>query len=213
MQDSFQHKRLRQQLIDQLIAKGITNKEVLRVMGKIPRHLFVEGFLEHVAYEDRALPISSGQTISQPYTVAFQSSLLDLKIGDKILEVGTGSGYQTAVLEELGIKVFSIERQKELFAKAQVLLNKMGYRPALFYGDGYLGKPTYGPYDKILITAGAPEIPEKLLEQLKIGGLLVAPIGIGDSQIMTRVKREALQEYTTHTFGYFSFVPMLKGTS
>jgi len=211
LQDTFKHKGLRKQLVETIIAKGITNKEVIEAIGKIKRHLFVESYLQEAAYQDRALPIPAGQTISQPFTVAFQTELLQIKKGDKVLEVGTGSGYQTAVLLEVGAKVYTIERVKELYVKVRTLLEKMGYKANFFYGDGYEGKPTYGPFDKILITAGAPYIPENLLLQLKVGGILVAPIGEGDLQIMTEIVKISENDFLKRTHGNFAFVPMLKG--
>jgi len=211
LQDTFKHKGLRKQLVETIIAKGITNKEVIEAIGKIKRHLFVESYLQEAAYQDRALPIPAGQTISQPFTVAFQTELLQIKKGDKVLEVGTGSGYQTAVLLEVGAKVYTIERVKELYVKVRTLLEKMGYKANFFYGDGYEGKPTYGPFDKILITAGAPYIPENLLLQLKVGGILVAPIGEGDLQIMTEIVKVSENDFLKRTHGNFAFVPMLKG--
>jgi len=211
LQDTFIHKGLRKQLVETIIAKGITNKEVIEAIGKIKRHLFVESYLQEAAYQDRALPIPAGQTISQPFTVAFQTELLQIKKGDKVLEVGTGSGYQTAVLLEVGAKVYTIERVKELYVKVRTLLEKMGYKANFFYGDGYEGKPTYGPFDKILITAGAPYIPENLLLQLKVGGILVAPIGEGDLQIMTEIVKVSENDFLKRTHGNFAFVPMLKG--
>ena len=182
--DGYREKGLRQQLVNLIAGKGITNKDILDAIGKIPRHVFMDSAFVDMAYVDRAFPIGSGQTISQPFTVAFQTQLLEIKKGDKILEIGTGSGYQTAVLLELGAKVYSIERQQQLFQKAQRFLTQMGYHPHLFYGDGYLGKATYGPYDKILITAGAPNVPETLLQQLKIGGMMVIPVGETTQKMM-----------------------------
>ncbi len=211
MEDTFRHKGLRQQLVDQIRNKGIKDERVLEAINKVPRHLFVDGALDRAAYEDRALGINAGQTISQPYTVAYMTQLLEVKKGDKILEVGTGSGYQAAVLFEMGAKVFTIERQKELYVNTRQLLEEIGYRPHMFYGDGYEGKPTYGPFDKIIITAGAPEIPKTLLEQLKIGGKLVAPQGDVNRQVMVSVVRVDEKDYKRSEHGYFVFVPMLKG--
>ena len=211
MIDTFKHRGLRQQLANGVQQKGIKDKRILEAIATIPRHFFVENFLQGSAYQDRALPIPAGQTISQPYTVAFQTELLRLSKGEKVLEIGTGSGYQTAVLLELGVKVYTIERQRELYAKTQSLLEKLGYNPHCFYGDGYLGKPTYGPFDKILITAGAPAVPEELLRQLKIGGIMVAPIGGNDGQIMLSVQRISETRFEQTTHGNFIFVPMLKG--
>jgi len=210
--DSFKEQGLRQKLVNEIKSKGIKNPDIIQAIGKIPRHLFMDSAFVNFAYVDKAFPIGSGQTISQPYTVAFQTELLEVKKGNKILEIGTGSGYQTAVLLELGAKVFTIERQRDLFLKTQGFLPKLGYHPQFFYGDGYLGKPTYGPYDKILITAGAPEIPQKLIDQLKPGGIIVVPLGI-NTQKMTRGIKQPDGELQIETLGDFSFVPMLKGTA
>jgi protein-L-isoaspartate(D-aspartate) O-methyltransferase len=211
MEDSFRDQGLRSKLVDEIISKGIKDERVLNAMLKVPRHLFMDsGFIQH-AYKDKAFPIAAGQTISQPYTVAFQTELLDITNGEKVLEIGTGSGYQTAILLELGAKVFSIERQKELYFNASATLNRIGYKPQLFWGDGYTGKPGYGPFNKILITAGAPIIPEALKIQLKVNGVLVAPIGPGNNQIMTRMIKTSETTFISEEFGYFSFVPFLKG--
>ncbi len=213
MQESFKEKGQRQQLIESLQnEKDITDANVLIAMNKVPRHLFMLKGLEHFAYVDKAFRIASGQTISQPYTVAFQSQLLQIKRGDKVLEIGTGSGYQTAVLLEMGAKVFTIERQRELFTQVKKFLPSIGYNPQIFFGDGYKGKPTYGPFDKIIITAGAPYIPEALIEQLKPGGSLVIPLG-EKKQIMTRISKQVDGSLLTEEFGDFSFVPMLPGTA
>ena len=178
MRDTAKHQGLRYQLIDTLFKKGIYDKNVLQAMSQIPRHLFLESGFEDFAYQDKAFPIGAGQTISQPYTVAFQSQLLQVKPDDKILEIGTGSGYQTAVLCKMGAKVFTVERQGELYRKTSALLPKLGYRPRLVsFGDGYKGLPTDAPFDGIIVTAGAPFIPEPLMAQLKIGGRLVIPVG------------------------------------
>ena len=212
MTDTFEAKGKRKKLVAELRAKGITDEDVLRAIDTVPRHDFMDpAFLIH-AYTDKAFPISSGQTISQPYTVAVQTSLLQVKKRDKILEVGTGSGYQAAVLIEMGAKVYTIERFRDLFMKAQRTLVALGYQADFFFGDGYEGKPQYGPYDGILITAAAPSVPEKLLPQLKIGGRLVVPIGETDSQVMTVVQRTESDVYESSTHGKFVFVPMLKGT-
>lgn len=212
LNDGFKEQGLRKQLVKEIIGKGIKNEDVIKAIGKIPRHLFMDSAFVNFAYVDKAFPIGSGQTISQPFTVAFQSELLDIKKGDKVLEVGTGSGYQTAVLIELGAKVFTIERQRQLFLKTQQFLPKLGYNPHFFYGDGYIGKPTYGPFDKIIITAGAPEIPEKLIEQLKPNGILIIPVG-KKIQIMTRIIKLENGDVQKEEFSEFSFVPMLKGTA
>ena len=180
-------------------------------INKVPRHLFMDSSFTKFAYKDQAFPIGAGQTISQPYTVAFQTELLEVKEMDRILEIGTGSGYQAAVLIELGAKVYTIERQKKLMLKAKALLPKIGYNPHFFYRDGYSGLPSYSKFDKILITAAAPDIPEKLLEQLKIGGRMVLPIGSSYSQTMTLVVKTGESDYKKSEHGYFVFVPMLKG--
>lgn len=212
MTDSFLARGKRKKLVEELRSKGITDEEVLRAINTVPRHDFMDpAFLNH-AYTDKAFPISSGQTISQPYTVAVQTSLLALKKRDRVLEIGTGSGYQAAILAEMGVKVFTIERFRELSLKAQRTLTTLGYNADFFFGNGYEGKPQYGPYDGIIITAAIPEIPEKLLRQLKQGGRLVAPLGTGNSQVMTLVKREGDDNFIYSSHGNFVFVPMLKGT-
>ena len=213
MTDSFLAKGKRKKLVEELRRKGITDEEVLRAINAVPRHDFMDpAFLNH-AYTDKAFPISAGQTISQPYTVAVQTQLLQVKKRDKILEIGTGSGYQCAILAEMGAKVYTIERYRELYLKAQRTLLALGYSADFFYGDGYEGKPQYGPYDGIVITAATPEIPDKLLRQLKAGGRLVVPLGNSISQVMTLVicKGEDDFEYSSH--GSFVFVPMIKGTA
>lgn len=212
MMDSFEAKGMRKNLVEGLRNKGITDEEVLRAMNAVPRHVFMDpAFLNH-AYVDKAFPISSGQTISQPYTVAVQTSLLQVKRRDKVLEIGTGSGYQAAILAEMGIKVYTIERFRELFLKAQKTFSSLGYNAHFFYGDGYEGKSQYGPYDGILITAAAPEVPSVLREQLKIGGRLVIPLGKSDFQVMTVVRRTGDDTYEYSSHGNFVFVPLLKGT-
>ncbi|MCC1484820.1 protein-L-isoaspartate(D-aspartate) O-methyltransferase [Winogradskyella immobilis] len=210
MKDTFKHKGMRQKLVDVLIKKGIKDEKVLRAISEIPRHLFMDsGFLDH-AYQDKAFPIAADQTISQPYTVAFQSELLKINSGDKILEIGTGSGYQTAVLCLLGAKVFSIERQKELFKKTSKFLPKLGYRAKkLVFGDGYKGMPEEAPFKSIIVTAGAPFVPNPLLAQLEIGGRLVIPVG-EDVQTMTLFIRKGLKEFEKHELGEFRFVPLLE---
>jgi protein-L-isoaspartate(D-aspartate) O-methyltransferase len=213
MTDSFEAKGKRKKLVEELRRKGITDEEVLRAVNTVPRHDFMDpAFLSH-AYIDKAFPISSGQTISQPYTVAVQTSLLKVREKDKILEIGTGSGYQTAILAEMGAKVYTIERFRELFLKAQRTLISIGYSADFFYGDGYEGKPQYGPFDGIVVTAATAEVPEKLLKQLKIGGRLVVPVGSSISQVMTLVQRTEEDKYDYSTHGGFVFVPMLKGTA
>lgn len=212
MIDSYKNKGQRKQLVETIQRKGITDARVLEAVGTVPRHLFMEKYLEDSAYEDRALPIGAGQTISQPYTVAFQTALLEIQKGDKVLEIGTGSGYQTAILLEMQAKVYTIERQRSLYAQTRKLLIKLGYQPYFFFGDGYEGKPGYAPFDKILITAGAPFVPNLLLRQLKTGGMLVAPIGGQGRQVMTKIIRTSENDFRKEEHGYFVFVPMLKGT-
>lgn len=210
MKDTAKHHGLRNQLVNQLIEKGIHDKRVLETIRKIPRHLFLDSSFENFAYQDKAFPIAAEQTISQPYTVAFQTQLLEVKKDDKILEIGTGSGYQTAVLCLLGAKVYSVERQKELFKSTSILLPKLGIRPKhLSFGDGYKGLPQYAPFDSILVTAGAPSVPNALLAQLKIGGRLVIPVGDKD-QVMTLLVRETETKFVKHEFGHFRFVPLLE---
>jgi len=212
MTDTFEASGKRKMLVEELRRKGITDEEVLRAISKVPRHDFMDpAFLNH-AYVDKAFPITSGQTISQPYTVAVQTSLLQVKKRDKILEIGTGSGYQAAILAEMGARVYTIERYRELYLKAQRTLSSLGYTAHFFFGDGHEGQPQYGPFDGIVITAAAPEVPEKLLEQLTTGGRLVVPLGDSYSQVMTLVQRTGEDdfEYTSH--GSYVFVPMLRGT-
>jgi protein-L-isoaspartate(D-aspartate) O-methyltransferase len=212
MTDTFEAKGKRKKLVAELRQKGISDEEVLRAIDTVPRHLFMDpAFLIH-AYVDKAFPITSGQTISQPYTVAVQTSLLRVKKRDKILEIGTGSGYQAAILTEIGAKVYTIERFRELFLKAQRILTSLGYSADFFYGDGYEGKPQYGPFDGIIITAAASEIPDVLLHQLKTGGRLVIPLGGSGSQVMTVVDRTGPESFEHSEHGNFIFVPMLKGT-
>lgn len=210
MKDTFKHKGLRQKLVETVKSKGIKDENVLQAIGNIPRHLFMDsGFLDH-AYQDKAFPIAADQTISQPYTVAFQTELLQIKKGYKILEIGTGSGYQAAVLCELGAKVYSIERQQELFKKTSKFLQKLGYIPKkLIFGDGYKGLPEEAPFDGIIVTAGAPFVPKPLLAQLKIGGRLVIPVG-DYVQTMTLYIRKGAKEFEKHEFGDFRFVPLLE---
>ena len=210
MNNTNKHQGLRNQLAKILEDKGITDKNVLEAIKKIPRHLFLNSSFEDFAYQDKAFPIGAGQTISQPYTVAFQSQLLDVKKEDKILEIGTGSGYQTAVLCLLGAKVYSVERQNELFKTTSLLLPKLGIRPKhLSFGDGYKGLPNYAPFDSIIVTAGAPIIPQPLMAQLKIGGKLVIPLGEKE-QIMTMLIRKNEFQFEKHEFGDFKFVPLLE---
>lgn len=210
MKDTFKHKGLRQQLVKIIKSKGITDEKVLKAIGKIPRHLFMDsGFIDH-AYQDKPFPIAADQTISQPFTVAYQTELLEVKKDDKILEIGTGSGYQTAVLLELGAKVYSIERQQELFKKTSKFLPKLGYRPKkLIFGDGYKGLKEEAPFDGIIVTAGAPFVPKPLLNQLKVGGRLVIPVG-DPVQTMTVFVRKGEKEFEKHEYGEFRFVPLLE---
>jgi protein-L-isoaspartate(D-aspartate) O-methyltransferase len=212
MEDTFEAKGKRKKLVADLRRKGISDEGVLRAIDTVPRHLFMDpAFLIH-AYVDKAFPITSGQTISQPYTVAVQSSLLRVKKRDKILEIGTGSGYQAAILAEMGAKVYTIERYRDLFLKAQRILASLKYSADFFYGDGYEGKPLYGPFDGIIITAAAPEVPDALLHQLKTGGRLVVPLGNSDYQVMTVIERTGTDNFERSEHGNFVFVPMLKGT-
>jgi protein-L-isoaspartate(D-aspartate) O-methyltransferase len=210
LKDSFKHKGLRQKLVKTIEEKGIKDEKVLEAIGKVPRHLFMDsGFIDH-AYQDKPFPIAADQTISQPYTVAYQTELLQVKKGDKILEIGTGSGYQAAVLIELGAKLYSIERQQELFKKTSKFLPKLGYRAKkLIFGDGYIGLEEEAPFDSIIVTAGAPFVPKPLLNQLKIGGRLVIPVG-EDVQTMTLFIRKGEKEFEKHEHGSFRFVPLLE---
>ena len=210
MVDSFRHQGLRKQLIEHLASKGISNLKVLNAMNKIPRHLFMDNAFVNFSYQDKAFPIGAGQTISQPYTVARQSELLEVDKESKVLEIGTGSGYQTAVLLEMGMQVYSIERQNELFKKTKLFLPKIGYRAKkLIFGDGYIGLKEEAPFDGIVVTAGAPFVPKPLLAQLKIGAKLVIPVG-GESQIMTVFTRTSVTEFNKEEFGAFRFVPLLE---
>lgn len=210
MKDTTKHQGLRNQLTTVLEQKGIKNKMVLKAINTIPRHLFLDSGFQDYAYQDKAFPIGAGQTISQPYTVAFQTELLDLKKGDKILEIGTGSGYQTAVLQVMGAVVYSVERQNELFKKTSILLPKLGIRPKhLSFGDGYKGLESHAPFDGIIVTAGAPEVPKVLLSQLKIGGKMVIPVG-NINQVMTLIVRKSETNFEKKEFGDFKFVPLLE---
>jgi len=210
LKDTLKHQGLRNQLIKTLVRKGITNIKVLDAMSKIPRHLFMDSSFEAFAYQDKAFPIAANQTISQPYTVAFQTEKLQVKPKDKILEIGTGSGYQTSILIALKAKVYTIERQLELFKKTSIFLPKLGYRPkAMRFGDGYLGLPEFAPFDGIIVTAGAPFVPKALLSQLKIGGRLVIPVG-DKIQKMTLIIRKDEKEFKKEIYGDFRFVPLLE---
>lgn len=209
MNDTPKYQGLRKQLVEKLRSKGITSNEVLKVIETTPRHYFMDQGLLNYAYEDQAYPIDADQTISQPYTVAFQTQILDVNINDRILEIGTGSGYQTAILLGLSKNIFTIERQHKLFKKTQRLLKDLNLRPKkIIFGDGYNGLPENAPFDKILVTAGAPEVPKELLKQLKVGGKLVIPIGINEQE-MTRFTRTSIKTFDKETFGKFKFVPLL----
>lgn len=210
MLDTSKHKGLRKRLVEELINKGIDSKIVLNAILNIPRHFFIDNDFESHAYIDKAFPIDSNQTISQPYTVAFQTSVLEIEKNDKVLEIGTGSGYQTAVLVKLSSNVYTIERQHVLYRKSMKRLNMLGYSPKLIkYGDGYLGLPEHAPFDKILVTAGASEIPKKLLLQLKIGGKIIIPVG-DMNQEMILINRKSETKFEKKKLGKFNFVPMLK---
>lgn len=208
--DTLKHKGKRKQLASLVAEKGIKDGRVLEAIRNIPRHLFMDSSFEDHAYQDKPFPIAADQTISQPYTVAFQTELLQVKKGDSVLEIGTGSGYQTAVLCELGARVYSIERQQELFKRTKTFLSKIGYRPKyLAFGDGYKGLPEYAPFDKIIVTAGAPFVPQPLLSQLKTGGRMVIPVG-KNLQVMTLFERKSGNEFEKTEFGEFRFVPLLE---
>ncbi len=211
IKDDFIHKGKRRQLVQLMREKGIVDNAVLDAMNRVPRHLFLDSsFLEH-AYKNKAFPIGADQTISHPYTVAFQSELLHVQPGDKVLEIGTGSGYQCAVLLEMKLLVYTVERQNELFKKTNTLFKKLHYRPRKsVFGDGYKGLPDEAPFDAIIVTCGAPKIPDALFDQLKIGGRLVIPVGV-EHQIMTLVVRKSEHEFSSTTYGEFRFVPFLGG--
>ena len=212
LEDTYRHKGLRKKLVDIIRNKGITDEKIIAAIEKIPRHFFLDSAFDEVAYEDKAFPIAEKQTISQPYTVAYQTELLEIKPFDKVLEIGTGSGYQSCVLAELGAKVYTIERQKKLFeSNKQFEFLKKYPQIKFFYGDGYEGLPTYGPFEKILITAAAPEVPTKLLEQLKEGGHMVIPVGTGAIQTMKRIVKKKDGRLSEEVYDHFSFVPMLGG--
>lgn len=210
LEDNYRHQGMRKKLIESIRSKGITSKSVLDAMMAVPRHYFFESSFLEFAYDDKPFPIGAGQTISQPFTVAFQTQLLDVRKGEKVLEIGTGSGYQACILASLGTKVYTIERHKSLAKKAREFLPKIGFNTIkVFYGDGFAGLPTFAPFDKILITAAASHIPEKLIEQLKPGGLMVLPLGEGDLQTMTVVRKTPEGEILKEKHGTFRFVPML----
>ncbi len=211
-EDTYRHKGLRKKLVDSLRDKSITDEKVLEAMMKIPRHFFLDTALDHMAYVDKAFPIAEGQTISQPYTVAYQTQLLQVKEYDKILEIGTGSGYQATILAAMGAQEFTIERQKKLYEQNKQSLYKAKFSNIkFFYGDGFEGLPMFSPFDKIIVTAAAPEIPPKLVEQLKPGGLMVIPVDAGELQRMLRITKNEDGSYEEEAFHNFLFVPMLKG--
>jgi len=212
VEDSYRHKGLRKKLVETVRSKGITDERVLKALESIPRHFFLDSAFDELAYDDRAFPIGEGQTISQPYTVAYQTQLLDTKPFQKVLEIGTGSAYQAVVLAEMGVQVYTIERQKKLFNdNKNFALFKKYFGIKFFYGDGYEGLPTFAPFDRILITAAAPEIPPKLIDQLKVGGMMVIPLGSGDVQQMMRITKLENGALKEEVFDRFSFVPMLEG--
>lgn len=210
MKDNFRTKGMRKKLIELLREKGISDENVLQVMMEIPRHYFFDSSFLEFAYDNKAFPIGAGQTISHPYTVAFQTSLLNVQKGDRILEIGTGSGYQAAVLVKMGAKLFTVERQKSLYDKVKLQLPQWGYRPKFFYGDGYKGLPAFSPFDKIIVTCGAPMIPDALVEQLKVGGIMVIPVGGESAQEMMYINKISETEIKTEMLGSFAFVPMLE---
>ena len=212
MIDSFKHQAKRRFLVEELRTLGITDEKVLEAFDRVPRHFFLDLVFEQQAYSNIAFQIGAGQTISHPFTVAFQTQLLNVNKGEKVLEIGTGSGFQTSILCALGCKVYSIERQRELFVKAKHIIDFLKFTPKLFYGDGYKGRPIDAPFDKILVTCGANSVPDNLLNQLKIGGVIVIPVGSLEVQTMKRIIRKTETEYITENFGDFSFVPMLENT-
>ena len=208
--DDFKHQGRRKMLVDLLSSKGIEDRKVLEAINIVPRHLFLDSAFVEFAYRDEAFPIAAGQTISHPFTVAFQTQLLDVHPNEKVLEIGTGSGYQTAVLVAIGAEVFTIERQKELFDFSKIILKKINLEPRYqTYGDGYKGLPSFAPFDKIIVTAGAPEIPNDLLHQLKVGGVMVIPVGEKSQQMIVIIRLDE-EKYEKYEFGDFKFVPMLK---
>jgi protein-L-isoaspartate(D-aspartate) O-methyltransferase len=213
MEDSYRHKGMRKKLIDGLISRGIHDENVLKAFDKVPRHFFLDPAFVNQAYSEMAFQIGEGQTISHPYTVAFQTELLAVERGQRILEIGTGSGFQSAILCAMGARLVSVERQRALYLSAKQIISKLGYAPKLFYGDGYKGKPVYAPYDSILVTCGAPFLPEALKDQVKIGGKIVIPIGVDSQQVMTVYERLGEDEWSKSEFGDFSFVPMLEKTA
>ena len=210
MQDSFKYKGMRKKLIQELREKGIKDESILEAFNAVPRHFFLDSAFAEQAYSNMPFQIGSGQTISHPYTVAFQTELLQLKKGEKVLEIGTGSGYQTCILAQLGMKVFSIERHKALHLKAKNIIQQLKFNVRLSFGDGFKGLPTYAPFDKIIITCGAPFVPVELVKQLRIGGVMVIPVGEGEKQVMLRLTKKTEDETEAEEFGVFSFVPMLE---
>tara|TARA_B110000090_G_C13282277_1_gene408516 strand:+ start:147 stop:770 length:624 start_codon:yes stop_codon:yes gene_type:complete len=204
---------MRRKLVELLRSKGISDEAVLEAIDRVPRHLFLDNAFINFAYKNQAFPIGSDQTISHPFTVAFQTQLLELKPKDKVLEIGTGSGYQCSVLMEMGVKVLSIERHRSLHMKSKKMLNSLGYFPKVFFGDGFKGQPSYAPFDKIIITAAAPFIPEDLKKQLKVGGFMIIPLGESEKQEMQRLTKVSETEFKIETYGEFSFVPMLQDKS
>ncbi len=211
-EDTYRHKGLRKKLVDAVKSKGITDERVLSALGKVPRHFFLDSAFDELAYEDRAFPIGEGQTISQPYTVAYQTQLLEVKPFLKVLEIGTGSGYQAVILAEMGAQVYTIERQKKLFDENKTFDYLKKYLSIkCFYGDGYEGLPTFAPFDRVLITAAAPDFPPKLIEQMKTGGMMVLPLGMGEVQRMMRITKMENGALKEEVFDNFSFVPMLGG--
>lgn len=208
--DTYKHQGMRKKLVEELKTMGINDSNVLAAINKVPRHWFLDSSFLEIAYTNKAFPIGSGQTISQPYTVAYQSQLLAIKKYEKVLEIGTGSGYQTCILMELGANVFSIERQKALFDKTKPFLTSINYKPHLFYGDGYIGLPQFAPFDKVIVTAGAPYIPEDLLKQLKINAMMVIPVGDNEGQVMNLITRKTENEFERVELDNFRFVPLLE---
>lgn len=211
LKDTFKHKGKRKQLILELANMGVKDQRILDAFDAVPRHYFLDTAFEDQAYSNMAFQIGAGQTISHPYTVAFQTELLDIQKGDKVLEIGTGSGFQTSILCEMGAKVYSIERQSELLSSKHVI-HHLNYSPKLFFGDGYKGSPLNAPFDKILVTCGAPEIPQELLKQLKVNGIMVIPVGEGKEQKMLKIIKQSDTSFTKEEFGTFKFVPMLERT-
>jgi protein-L-isoaspartate(D-aspartate) O-methyltransferase len=209
--DTYRHKGLRSKLIEDIEKKGITDSSILEAMKKLPRHFFLDSSFTEIAYQDKPFPIGCGQTISQPYTVAFQTQLLNVDKGMRVLEIGAGSGYQACILSEIGAKVFTIERIRELYIKTKQFLSEYGYKPKIFYGDGYQGLPTYAPFDRILVTAGAPEIPSALINQLKPGGIMVIPLDQSENlQVMKKIIMNHDHSYQVEDHGYFRFVPLIE---